>query len=54
MLFDVFESLKLFLMRESLMFYSVLVVGFNTEALVNLVLAVLILLSSPPHPNLLT
>ena len=54
LLVDVFESLKLFLMREGFIFCSVLVVGFNTGPLVNLVFAILILLSSPPLPNPLT
>ena len=43
-----------FLMREDFIFCSVLVVGFNTGLLVNLVFAILILLSSPPLPNPLT
>ena len=54
LLLDIFEILIFFLMREGFIFCSVLVVRFNTEALVNLVLAVLILPSSPPLPNPLT
>ena len=49
--FDVFESLKLFLMREGFVFCSVLVVGVNTGTLVNLVLPDFDspLLSAPPQ-----
>ena len=50
----IFESLKLFLMRECFIFCSVHVVGFNTGPLGNLVFAILILLSPPPLPNPLT
>ena len=46
-----FESLKLFLMREGFVFCSVPVVGFNSGALVNLVLPDFdsSLLSAPPQ-----